>query len=142
MAQMKPTISRGDRGGHDHLGLARRCQAPVALTQAQLCPPGDVADGWRQAFDPVEQLAADPGLHSVGPGALDQDPTGSGTAAIGSGHAFGRARDLAAWLGLVPKQITTGGRPRLLGIIKRGNVYLRKLRMPGTLARRRLSLLA
>jgi transposase len=44
------------------------------------------------------------------------------TAAIGNGEAFGRARDLAAWLGLVPKQMTTGGKPRLLGISKRGNV--------------------
>ena len=35
---------------------------------------------------------------------------------------LGRARDLAAWLGLVPKQMTTGGKPRLLGISKRSNV--------------------
>jgi transposase len=56
------------------------------------------------------------------------------TAAIGSGEAFERARDLAAWLGLVPKQMTTGGRPRLLGISKRGNVYLRKLLIHGARA--------
>ena len=37
-----------------------------------------------------------------------------------------RARDLAAWLGLVPKQATTGGKPKLLGITKRGSRYLRK----------------
>jgi len=37
-------------------------------------------------------------------------------AAIGSGAAFAQGRDLAAWLGLVPRQITTGGRPRLAGI--------------------------
>jgi transposase len=46
-------------------------------------------------------------------------------AAIGNGQTFKRGRDLAAWLGLVPKQMTTGGKPRLLGITKRGNVYLR-----------------
>lgn len=40
--------------------------------------------------------------------------------------AFGRARDLAAWLGLVPRQATTGGKPKLLGIIKRGSRYPRK----------------
>ena len=56
------------------------------------------------------------------------------TAAIGNGEAFGRARDLAAWLGLVPKQMTTGGKPRLLGISKRGNVYLRTLLIPGARA--------
>jgi hypothetical protein len=34
---------------------------------------------------------------------------------------------LAAWLGLVPRQATTGGKPKLLGITKRGSKYLRKL---------------
>ena len=52
-------------------------------------------------------------------------------AAIGEGQAFARGRDLAAWLGLVPKQRTTGGKPRLLGITKRGNKYLRKLLVHG-----------
>jgi len=47
-------------------------------------------------------------------------------AAIGDAHAFARARDLAAWLGLVPRQATTGGKPKLLGITKRGSRYLRK----------------
>ena len=55
-------------------------------------------------------------------------------AAIGNGEAFGRARDLAAWLGLAPKQMTTGGKPRLLGISKRGNVYLRTLLIHGARA--------
>jgi len=41
-------------------------------------------------------------------------------AAIGNGQTFKRGRDLAAWLGLVPKQMTSGGKPRLLGITKRG----------------------
>jgi transposase len=48
-------------------------------------------------------------------------------AAIDTGQAFGRARDLACWLGLVPRQHTTGGKVRLLGIAKRGNGYLRRL---------------
>lgn len=48
-------------------------------------------------------------------------------AAVGDARSFARARDLAAWLGLVPRQATTGGRPRLLGITKRGNKYLRTL---------------
>ena len=41
-------------------------------------------------------------------------------------RAFRRGRDMAAWLGLAPRQATTGGKPRLLGISKRGNRYLRK----------------
>jgi transposase len=52
-------------------------------------------------------------------------------AAIGDGHTFNRSRNLAAWLGLVPRQVTTGGRPRLVGITKRGNKYLRKLLVHG-----------
>jgi len=47
-------------------------------------------------------------------------------AAVGDASAFRSARDLAAWLGLVPRQATTGGRPKLLGITKRGSRYLRK----------------
>lgn len=56
------------------------------------------------------------------------------TAAIGNAQTFGRGRDLAAWLGLVPKQMTTGGKPKLLGISKRGNVYLRKMLIHGARA--------
>lgn len=42
-------------------------------------------------------------------------------AALGDAWSFGRGRDLAAWPGLVPRQATTGGKPRMLGIPKRGN---------------------
>ncbi|MBS0122806.1 IS110 family transposase [Thetidibacter halocola] len=52
-------------------------------------------------------------------------------AAIGDGGSFKRARDLSAWLRLVPRQITTGGRARLIGISKHGNSYLRKLFIHG-----------
>lgn len=48
-------------------------------------------------------------------------------AAIGDVSTFARGRDLAAWLGLMPRQVTTGGRPKLLGITKRGSKYLRKM---------------
>ncbi len=53
------------------------------------------------------------------------------TAAIGNGAAFRKSRDLAAWLGLVPRQHSTGGKARLLGISKRGNPYLRRLFVHG-----------
>ena len=52
-------------------------------------------------------------------------------AAIGSGIAFARGRDFAAWLGLVPKQMSTGDRTILGRITKRGNRYLRMLFMQG-----------
>jgi transposase len=48
-------------------------------------------------------------------------------AAIGTGDTFSKGRDFAAWLGLVPKQISTGDRTILGGISRRGNRYLRVL---------------
>lgn len=55
-------------------------------------------------------------------------------AAVGNAATFKRGRDLAAWLGLVPRQVTTGGVPRLLGITKRGSKYLRKMLIQGARA--------
>lgn len=55
-------------------------------------------------------------------------------ATVGDASSFKKARDLGAWLGLVPKQHSTGGTPRLLGISKRGNTYLRTLLIQGTRA--------
>ena len=48
-------------------------------------------------------------------------------AAIGNGAAFRKGREFAAWVGLVPREHSTGGRQKLLSISKRGNAYLRKL---------------
>jgi transposase len=48
-------------------------------------------------------------------------------AAIGTGDAFSKGRDFGAWLGLVPKQMSTGDRTILGSISRRGNRYLRKL---------------
>lgn len=52
-------------------------------------------------------------------------------AAAGSGRQFRKARDLAAWLGLVPREYSTGGKTTLLGISKRGNKYLRRMMIHG-----------
>ena len=52
-------------------------------------------------------------------------------AAIGDGMAFAKGRDFAAWLGLVPRQISTGDRTILGRISKRGNTYLRTLLVRG-----------
>jgi transposase len=48
-------------------------------------------------------------------------------AAIGTGEAFDRGRDFGAWLGLVPRQFSTGGKTTLGRISKRGSRYLRTL---------------
>jgi len=52
-------------------------------------------------------------------------------AAIGDVSVFKNGRELAAWLGLVPKQHSTGGKQTLLGISKRGDSYLRTLLIHG-----------
>jgi transposase len=66
----------------------------------------------------VRRLMTIPGIGTINATAL--------AAAVGNARTFGRGRDMAAWLGLTPRQMTTGGKPRLLGISKRGNRYLRK----------------
>ena len=66
-----------------------------------------------------ERLMSVPGIGPIISSAM--------VAAIGSGDAFTKGRDFAAWLGLVPKQISTGDRTILGKISKRGNRYLRVL---------------
>lgn len=73
--------------------------------------------------DRARHLASIPGIGPLTASAL--------VAAVGEARSFARGRDLAAWLGLVPRQATTGGRPRLLGISRRGSKYLRKLLVHG-----------
>ena len=73
--------------------------------------------------DVTRRLMTIPGIGALGATAL--------LAAIGDGLQFRKARDLAAWLGLVPRQYSTGGNQTLLGISKRGNRYVRKLLMHG-----------
>lgn len=60
----------------------------------------------------ARRLTSIPGIGALNATAL--------VAAVGDAATFGKGRDLAAWLGLVPRQVTTGGRPRLMGITKRG----------------------
>jgi transposase len=55
-------------------------------------------------------------------------------ATIGEGHAFAHGRQFAAWLGLVPRQHSTGGKTVLGRITKHGNVYLRTLLIHGARA--------
>jgi transposase len=56
------------------------------------------------------------------------------TASISDGHEFANGRQFAAWLGLVPRQYSTGGKARLGRITKRGDAYLRTLLMLGARA--------
>lgn len=72
------------------------------------------------------RLASSPGVGPIIASAM--------VAAIGNGSAFARGRDFGAWLGLVPKQSSTGGRTILGAISKRGNRYLRTLFIQGARA--------
>jgi transposase len=67
----------------------------------------------------AERLMGVPGIGPIISSAM--------VAAIGSGEVFTKGRDFAAWLGLVPKQISTGDRTILGSISRRGNRYLRTL---------------
>ncbi len=73
--------------------------------------------------DTVRRLTSIPGVGVLGATAL--------VAAVGDGKQFRKARDMAAWLGLAPAQYSTGGKPHLLGISKRGNPYIRRLLIHG-----------
>jgi transposase len=74
----------------------------------------------------TRRLASIPGIGALNATAL--------VAAVGDASTFDKARDLGAWLGIVPRQYSTGGKPKLLGISKRGNKYLRTLLIHGARA--------
>ena len=74
--------------------------------------------------DPVSnQLMSIPGIGPVAASAL--------SASVGDPSAFSGSREFAAFLGLVPRQNSSGGKPRLGRISKMGNAYLRKLLVVG-----------
>jgi len=77
-------------------------------------------------LDRYQQLTAIPGLGLISATAL--------IASIGNCSCFENGRQLSAWLGLVPRQSSSGGKEKLLGISKRGDVYLRTLLIQGARA--------
>ena len=81
---------------------------------------------WVKENEEARRLTTIPGVGAIVASAL--------VAAVGRAESFDHGRDLAAWLGLVPRQFTTGGKPKLLGISKRGNKYLRKQLIHGARA--------
>jgi transposase len=73
--------------------------------------------------DVVRRLRTVPGIGLLTATAL--------VAAVGDAKVFRNGRQMAAWLGLVPRQDSSGGKPRLLGMSKRGDKYLRSLLVHG-----------
>jgi len=81
---------------------------------------------WAKENEDARRLTTIPGFGAIVASAL--------VASVGRAESFERGRDLSAWLGIVPQQFTTGGKPKLLGISKRGNKYLRKQLIHGARA--------
>jgi transposase len=73
--------------------------------------------------DACQRLTAIPGVGPVTATAL--------IAAVGNACTLRKVRDLAAWMGIVPRECSTGGKQKLLGISKCGNAYLRRLFVQG-----------
>jgi len=93
---------------------------------AELAYYQDKLEALAQAHPVCQRLLTIPGIGPLTATAL--------IAAVGDAGVFKNGRQFAAWLGLVPKQYSTGGQTRLLGISKRGDSYIRKLLIHGARA--------
>jgi transposase len=78
---------------------------------------------WHRASELSRKLEAIPGIGPLAASAL--------VASIADPHSFDNGRQVSAWLGLVPRQHSSGGKPTLLGMSKRGDAYLRTLLIHG-----------
>lgn len=81
---------------------------------------------WHRENAASRKLAEIPGLGPITASAI--------VATVGDARDFKNGRQLAAWMGLVPKQHSSGGKQNLLGISKRGDTYLRTLMIYGARA--------
>ena len=106
---MRPLIRRLT----EHLGVLDR---EVLAQKVQI-------ETWHRRHEASRKLAKIPGIGPITASAL--------VASIGDAKSFRNGRQLAAWLGLVPRQHSSGGKQNLLGISKRGDVYLRTLLIHG-----------
>jgi transposase len=94
--------------------------------QAQILDCDRQVLAWHRGNETSRRLATIPGIGPLAASAL--------AATIGDASTFKSGRALAAWLGLVPKQSSTGGKERLGAISKRGDNYLRWLLVAGSLS--------
>ena len=117
--------------------LPRILAAPPDVLSARMVRViSDLAEDWRRLDERIDHLSTEISVlarQDAGCERLMSVPgvgpiiSSAVVAAIGTGDAFAKGRDFAAWLGLVPKQISTGDRTILGKISKRGNRYLRVL---------------
>lgn len=95
----------------------------LAYTEGRIKAVNAKVEAYAREHEIVSRLVTIPGIGALGATAL--------VAAAGDGRQFKKARDLSAWLGLVPAEHSTGGKQTLLGISKRGNRYVRRLIIHG-----------
>jgi len=115
--QRVPTLARDALGSL--IGQLRMAQAQILGLEKKLT-------SWHRANEASRRLEAIPGIGVITATAL--------VATIGDASQFESGRQLAAWLGLVPRQYSSGGKERLGRISKRGDGYLRRLLVHGARA--------
>jgi transposase len=108
------------------LHALRAMIAQLAALQTQIAELDRCIRDQHRASDTSRRLKAIPSIGLLGATAL--------TATITDPSAFKSGRDLAAWIGLVPRQNSTGGKERLGSITKQGDRYLRRLLVAGAMA--------
>jgi transposase len=109
---------------------AREClmslAAQLELVKRQILEADRRVRAWHRTSKTSKRLEAIPGVGPLVATAL--------VASVPDPHVFRSGRDLSAWIGLVPKQNSTGGKERLGSISKAGNRYLRQLLVVGALS--------
>ena len=110
--------------------IARACLAALGAQlrklREQILAFDRMITAWHRSNETSRRLDAIPGIGPIGATAL--------VAEIGDWKTFSSGRSLAAWIGLVPKQHSSGGKDRLGSISKQGDRYLRSLLVAGAIA--------
>jgi len=104
-------------------GLLQRLVGHLRELHCQVQEVEEQIDAWHRSNEGSQKLAKIPGIGPLTASAL--------VASIGDAKSFRNGRELAAWLGLVPRQHSSGGKVWLQGISKRGDGYLRMLLVHG-----------
>jgi hypothetical protein len=135
---IEPVIGHCKTDGHlerNYLTLAREALGSLVeqlrMVQAQIQRLEKKLLAWHRSNEASRRLAAIPGVGVITATAL--------VATVGDASQYRSGRQLAAWLGLVPKQSSSGGKERLGRISKRGDGYLRRLLVHGARAALRWS---
>ena len=118
-----------DEGDERIPPLARTCLEGLARQllslEREITTTEQRIHAWHRATEVSQRLATIPGIGPITASAL--------AASIADPHVFKSGRELAAWIGLVPRQTSTGGKQRLGRISKAGDHYLRWLLVAGAM---------